>query len=181
MRGVVVFTQVFLHTYVGHPFTMAFSAPHLHAAGLIMLGGQEGRAPSRINVDVVMREIGSVRLCEKNRLTAALVIALAIVQTIRTLAYCSRVGKDVHKRKVLGGTAYNNVGAPKQTNKGNNEPLLHLGCGQPILQINATVFGHHFVSDGLAVVVGLAIHAWVGCRIFRNVMAEHVWCHDVHA
>ena len=114
MRGVVVFTQVFLHTYVGHPFTIAFSAPHLHAAGLIMLGGQEGRAPSRINVDVVMREIGSVRLCEKNRLTAALVIALAIVQTIRTLAYCSRVGKDVHKRKVLGGPAYNNVGAPKR-------------------------------------------------------------------
>ena len=127
MRGVVVFTQVFLHTYVGHPFTMAFSAPHLHAAGLIMLGGQEGRAPSRINVDVVMRERMGVSLCEKNRLTAALVIALAIVQTIRTLAYCSRVGKDVHKRKVLGGPAYNNVGAPKQTNKGNKPTFIAFG------------------------------------------------------
>ena len=120
-----------------------------------MLGGQEGRAPSRINVGVVMREIMGVSLCEQNRLTAALVIALAIVQTIRTLAYCSRADQDVHKRKVLGGPVYN-IPAQKQTNKGNNEPLLHLGCGQPILHINATVFGHHFASDGLAVVVDLA-------------------------
>ena len=62
MRGVVVFTQFFLHTYLGHPFTMALSTPHLHAERLILLGGQEGRAPSRINVDVVMREIMVVSL-----------------------------------------------------------------------------------------------------------------------
>ena len=103
MRGVVVFTQFFLHMSLGHPFTMAFSVPHLHAEGLIMLGGQEGRTPSRINVDVVMREIMVVSTREKNRLTAALVIALAIVQTIRTLTYCSRGGQDAHCRKVLGG------------------------------------------------------------------------------
>ena len=106
MRGVVVFTQFFLHTSLGHPFTMAFSMPHLHAEGLIMLGGQEGRTPSRINVDVVMREIMGVSFCGKNRLTAALVIALALVQTIRALAYCSRGGEDAHNRKVLGGPAY---------------------------------------------------------------------------
>ena len=113
MRGVVVLTQFFLHTTLAHPFTMAFSVPHLHAEGLIILGGQ-GRTSSRINVDVVMREIMGVSLCEKKRLTAALVNALAIVQTIRTLAYCSRAGQHAHNRKVLGGPAYN-AGAPKRT------------------------------------------------------------------
>ena len=106
MRGVVVFTQFFLHTSLGHPFIMAFSVPHLHAKGLILMGGQEGRTPSRINVDVVMREIMGVSACEENGLTAALVIALALVQTIRALAYCSRGGQDAHNRKVLGGPAY---------------------------------------------------------------------------
>ena len=103
----------------------------------------------------------------------ALVIALAIVQTIRTLAYCSRAGQDVHKRKVLVGPAYN-IPAPKQTNKGNNEPLLHLGCGQPILHINATVFGHHFASDGLAVVVGLAVHAYIGNGVIAIKREKHL-------
>ena len=37
-----------------------------------------------------------------------------------------------------------------------NEPLSHLGCGHAILHANATVFGHHLVGKGLAVVVGLA-------------------------
>ena len=40
--------------------------------------------------------------------------------------------------------------------KTNNQPLSHLGCGHAILHVNATVFGHHFVRDGLVVVVGLA-------------------------
>ena len=40
--------------------------------------------------------------------------------------------------------------------KTNNQPLSHLGCGHAILHANATVFGHHLVGKGLAVVVGLA-------------------------
>ena len=78
-----------------------------------MMGGQEGRTPSRINVGVVMREIMGVSTREENGLTAALVIALALVQTIRALAYCSRGGQDAHNRKVLDRPAYN-VGAPKR-------------------------------------------------------------------
>ena len=50
----------------------------------------------------------------------------------------------------------------RQAKKKNNGPLSHLGSGQRILHINATVFGHHFVCNGLAVVVALAVHARTG-------------------
>ena len=60
-----------------------------------------------------MRELIVVSTPEKvNVLTAALVIAFAMVQTMRTLTCRSRGGQGEHNRKVLGGPAYN-IRAPK--------------------------------------------------------------------
>ena len=44
MRGVLAFTQFFLHTSLGQPFCIVFCfVPHLHEKGLIMLSGQSSR------------------------------------------------------------------------------------------------------------------------------------------
>ena len=84
----------------------------------------------------------------------ALVIAFAPVQTIRTLACRSR-GVRIHTtERYWAGLEYSCTEA--RFKKKNNQPLSHLGAGHASLHAKATVFGHHSVRGGLAVVVSLA-------------------------